>query len=271
LAFFAALRETFLESAQSAQSADNTPMLDPVVLAERCAAVRERMAAAAARAGRPVEAVTLVAVTKTWPAGVALAAHAAGMRHFGENRAEELAEKRPAVEVALGGAGGLTWHLIGTLQSRKTQLAADHADVFHALDRTKIARRLAVELAGNGRTLPTFLEVNLSGEASKAGLDVTRWEEDATQRENLRRVIAETDAAQLPIIGLMTMAPWDAEPDVIRTVFRRARRLAEWLDGMRAGQPALALSMGMTDDFEIAIEEGATHVRVGRALFGERE
>jgi len=245
-------------------------MLDPILLAERYAAVRKRIAAAAARAGRTAEDVTLVAVTKTWPAELVVAAHAAGMRHFGENRAEELAEKRPVAEAALGGAGGVTWHLIGTLQSRKTHLAADHADVFHALDRAKIARRLAAELARNGRVLPAFLEVNLSGEASKAGLDVTRWEEDATQRENLRRVIAEINYAHLPVIGLMTMAPWDAEPDVIRSVFRRARQLAAWLDGTRPERPVLALSMGMTDDFEIAIEEGATHVRVGRALFGER-
>ncbi|WP_374689876.1 YggS family pyridoxal phosphate-dependent enzyme [Promineifilum sp.] len=245
-------------------------MLDPILLAERYAAVRERLAAAAARAGRAAEDVTLVAVTKTWPAELALAAHAAGMRHFGENRAEELAEKRPAVEAALGGLGGLTWHLIGTLQSRKTHLAASHADVFHALDRVKIARRLAADLTERGRVLPAFLEVNLSGEASKSGLDMTRWEEDATQRENLRRMIAEIDYAHLPVIGLMTMAPWDAEPDVIRSVFRRARQLALWLDRTRLEQPALALSMGMTDDFDIAIEEGATHVRVGRALFGER-
>jgi len=244
-------------------------MFDPQLIAERHAAVRERLAAAASRAGRPADSITLVAVTKTWPAGLAIAAHVAGLRHFGENRPEELAEKRPAVEAALGGEAGIRWHLIGTLQSRKTRLAADYADVFHALERPKIAQRLAAELRENGRTLPSFVEVNLSGERTKSGLDVSRWEEDATQRAAVRNMLAGT-GAPLPVIGLMTMAPWDAAPDAIRAVFRRCRQLAEWLSDELPGAPRLALSMGMTDDFEIAIEEGATHVRVGRALFGER-
>lgn len=244
-------------------------MIDPNLLAERHAAVQARIAEAAARAGRPAGDITLVAVTKTWPAELAVAAYAAGMRHFGENRAEELAAKRPIVEAALGGGADITWHLIGTLQSRKTQAAADHADVFHALDRAKIARRLAAELASNGRRLPAFVEVNLSGEATKSGLDARRWEEDATQRAAVRTMFRDA-LTTLPLIGLMTMAPWDAPPEVIRAVFRRCRQLAGWLQAELGGAP-LQLSMGMTDDYEIAIEEGATHVRVGRALFGERE
>ena len=247
-------------------------MFDVQQIRDRHEAVRARIAAAAARAGRAADDVTLVAVTKTWPAELAVAAHAAGLRHFGENRPEELAEKRPAVAAALGPDARITWHLIGTLQSRKTDLAAAHADVFHALDRVKIARRLAADLAEAGRTLPVFVEVNLSGEATKSGLALTHWEEDATQRAALRTMVSGLLAApSLPPLGLMTMAPWDAPADEIRAVFRRCRLLAEWLAAELPGLPRPALSMGMTDDFEIAIEEGATHVRVGRALFGERD
>ena len=247
-------------------------MLNWQQIRERHEAVQARIEAAATRAGRSADDVTLVAVTKTWPAQLVIEAYDAGLSHFGENRPEELAAKRPLVEDALGPNVGNTWHLISTLQSRKTDLAAAHADVFHALDRAKVARRLAADLAEVGRTLPVFVEVNLSGEATKSGLLLTNWEEDATQRAALRTMVHELLATpQLPPLGLMTMAPWDAPADEIRAVFRRCRLLAEWLAGELPGGPRLALSMGMTDDFEIAIEEGATHVRVGRALFGERE
>jgi uncharacterized pyridoxal phosphate-containing UPF0001 family protein len=155
------------------------------------------------------------------------------------------------------------------VQSRKSGPAAVHADVFHALDREKIARRLSADRPPDANPLPCFIEVNVSGEASKLGLDMRNWEEDATQRGNLRRLITETAALPgLSVVGLMTMAPWHAEPPLIRAVFRRARELAEWTQSELGD--ALRLSMGMTDDFEIAVEEGATHVRVGRALFGER-
>lgn len=245
---------------------------DPAVLRERHSAVMARIAAAAERAGRRPDAVTLVAVTKTWPAELVAAAYEAGMRHFGENRAEELAEKRPRVESLLGAASSdITWHLIGTLQSRKTRPAAEHADVFHALEREKIARRLSGELAAANRRLPCFVEVNLSGEPTKSGLDCSRWEVDATEREGLRKLVIDTsELPGLTVVGLMTMAPWDVEPAVIRDVFSRTRKLAEWLASELPGRAPLQLSMGMTDDYEIAVEEGATHVRVGRALFGER-
>ena len=246
-------------------------------LSRRYTAVLQRIEEAANRAGRDPAAITLVAVTKTWPAETVVAAYRAGMRHFGENRAEELAAKRAAVAAALGPDSGIVWHQIGTLQSRKTNLAADHADVFHALDRLKIARRLSnrlVELAtGDVRTsaLPLFLEVNVSGEASKSGWDMREWERNATQRDNLRNV-AETIAglSGLHLVGLMTMAPWGALDAEIRAVFRRTRALGMWLDTAVPQANITQLSMGMTDDFEIAIEEGATHIRVGRAIFGAR-
>jgi pyridoxal phosphate enzyme (YggS family) len=234
--------------------------------------IQERIAAAAARANRSPNDITLVAVTKTWPVATVLAAYEVGMRHFGENRVEELAEKVPALTQTLGPDHGATWHLIGNLQSRKTSAAADQAHFFHALDRLKIANRLSTELQENGRTLPVLLEVNVSGEASKAGFDVTRWETDEGQRRGIRDAAATI--AQLPglqLRGLMTMAPWEVPDEEIRAVFRRTRELAHWLQETLPAIHFDTLSMGMTDDFEIAIEEGATHVRVGRAIFGERE
>src|SRR5690606_25388011 len=115
-----------------------------------------------------------------WPVETILGAYAAGMRHFGENRADELAEKRPLVEATLGPNSGIVWHFIGTLQSRKTNPVADYADIFHALDRLKIAHRLSNRLEENGRApkrpLPTFLEVNISGEMSKSGVNCVDWE-----------------------------------------------------------------------------------------------
>jgi hypothetical protein len=240
-------------------------------LQERYQAVLENMAAAAKRVGRQPDEVTLVAVTKTWPIEVLLAAYEVGMRHFGENRAEELAEKRPLFQSEQGTSSDVTWHFIGTLQSRKTGIIADYADTFHALDRLKIANRLSKQLGENGRSLPVLLEVNVSEESSKAGYSAGAWETDATQQAQLRSVVeAVNNLAGLQLCGLMTMAPWDAPENEIRQVFRRTRELAGWLETAVVGTNLSQLSMGMTDDYQIAIEEGATHVRVGRALFGSR-
>lgn len=241
-------------------------------LETRYHAVLQQIHETAQQAKRNPDDITLVAVTKTWPVEIILEAYAAGMRHFGENRAEELAEKRPFVEAQLGPGSGIVWHFIGTLQSRKTNLIADHADVFHALDRLKIANRLSKRLEENGRQLPTFLEINISGEMSKSGVNCVDWENSATQRNEIRnfgKMVAALPG--LSFQGLMTMAPWDAEPDFIRTVFKRTRLLAAWLQEEMGLERPLALSMGMTDDYPLAIAEGATYVRVGRALFGERQ
>lgn len=240
-------------------------------IAANLAAVQRRIDEAAVRAARDPAEITLVAVTKTWPAEVIVAAYQAGIRDIGENRAEELTEKRDELRHTFPESDPLVWHQIGTLQSRKTKLVAQNADVFHALDRLKIARRLSSQVTEFGRTLPLLLEVNLSGEASKSGYDANNWEDSATQREELRTVIqmvAELPGLQLQ--GLMTMAPWNVEESVVRRVFRRTRLLRDWLQGELPQVSLPHLSMGMTDDFEIAVEEGATIVRVGRAIFGSR-
>jgi len=241
-------------------------------LQERVEAVQKRIQWAAERAQREPRQITLVAVTKSWPASVVLAAYESGIRHFGENRIEELAEKRAVVEERLGPDSGIVWHLIGPLQSRKTALAADNADFFHALDREKIARRLADRLQETGRSLPVLLEVNVSGEDSKHGFDATRWDEDESQRQALRQTAEKISAyPALEVRGLMTMAPWEAEPELVQGIFRRTHALATWLEEAVPQAKWDVLSMGMTDDYELAIEQGATHVRIGRALFGARE
>jgi pyridoxal phosphate enzyme (YggS family) len=218
------------------------------IIKTRYTAVQERIHSAAQRAGRNPDEITLVAVTKTWPTETILAAYEAGMRHFGENRAEELAQKRPAIEAALGSGSGIVWHQIGIVQSRKTALVADHADVFHALERHKIANRLSRQLQERERTLPIFLEVNVSGEASKAGFNCTNWQHDATQQAQLRTGLATiNNLPGLSFQGLMMMAPWGAELDHIRSLFRQTRELAAWLqETMPELKRPLQLSMGMT-------------------------
>jgi pyridoxal phosphate enzyme (YggS family) len=244
-------------------------------IARNYAEVRENIASAAEKVNRQVSDITLVVVTKTWPPDIIEKAYEADIRDFGENRAEELALKKPEMENRLGKECGIVWHAIGSLQSRKTNDIANYADTFHALDRLKIAQRLSRRLVENGRstqnTLPIFLEVNISGEGTKAGIDCSNWEQDSSQRENLRS-IAEmvTELPGLTPLGLMTMAPWQVGSQIIRSTFKRTRRLSEWLQTAVPQADWANLSMGMTDDYEIAIEEGATHVRVGRAIFGDR-
>lgn len=241
------------------------------MITKRLTQVQERINRACDRAQRDPADITLVAVTKTWPVELLLEAHEAGLRHFGENRTYEIEEKRPSLEQALGPENGVVWHYIADLQSRQTNTVADLADYFHALDRHKIARRLDARLAENGRApLPVLIQVNVSGEASKAGVNCHNWETAVSEREALRELATAVLAfPHLQLQGLMTMAPWHAPEDEIRQVFARTRALRDWL-GETIGRGLPALSMGMTDDFELAIETGATHIRVGRALFGER-
>lgn len=231
----------------------------PASVADRLAAVRERMAEAAQRAGRRPDDVLLVAVSKTHPLAAVEAALAAGQRDFGENRLEELWDK--VREAEQRGLSGIRWHLIGTIQSRKTAEAVGPFALVHAVDRTKIAERLDRAAAAAGRSLDVLLEVNVSGEASKHGFSPDEL-----------LAVAPTLIAlpSLHLRGLMTVAPLVDEAERVRPVFRQLRELRERL---RDAYPAAAwneLSMGMTNDFEVAIEEGATIVRIGSAIFGTR-
>lgn len=229
--------------------------------------VRARMAEAALRRGRDPAEVRLVAVTKTCGPEAVVEAWECGQRDFGENRPEVGAEKIPQVEALLRGERP-TWHMIGTVQRRKTGLVVAHFDWVHSVDRLALAERLSRDAVAAGRVLPVLLECNVSGEASKAGYALHGWESDADVRE---RFFAEMPALlALPgvrVEGLMTMAPLVEDPETIRPVFASLRRLREALRERFPQQPWAQLSMGMTDDFEVAIEEGATLVRLGRAIF----
>ncbi len=228
--------------------------MDEQTLRANIERVRERIAAAERRAGRQGE-VTLIAVSKTHPAETVAAAHRAGLTRFGENRVEEAGPKAAVLHDLL-----LEWHMIGHLQSRKADDVFPWASLVHSVDTIKLAGRLS-RAAGGDRTLPILLQVNVSGEMSKEGFAP---EEVPAAVE----IIAALPG--LRIDGLMTMAPIADDPEGVRPVFRNLRHVR---DGLARQFPQLSwrhLSMGMTDDFEIAIEEGATLVRIGRAIFGER-
>ncbi|MDE3090947.1 MAG: YggS family pyridoxal phosphate-dependent enzyme, partial [Chloroflexota bacterium] len=215
--------------------------------------VQERIETAAARAGREPREIMLVAVSKTFPAEAILAAHALGVRHFGENRVEEAAQKIPPLKRQL--QTSITWHLVGHLQSRKVKDAAALFDFVQSVDSVALARRLSERAALVGKTLPILLEVNVSGEVSKYGFS-------PALREELFAAVREILALpHLDTQGLMTVAPIVAHADAARPFFRALR---EARDELRARFPERAwqhLSMGMTDDFEAAIAEGATIVR----------
>jgi pyridoxal phosphate enzyme (YggS family) len=227
-------------------------------IATRLARVHERIARAAERGGRAEADVTLVAVTKTMSADVVRAAALAGIVHVGENRVQEAASKVPA----LADVPALRWHLIGHLQANKARRAAELFDVIHSIDSLELAERLS--RAGGERDVPVeaFAQVNVSGEGTKSGFEPEAFLACAEQ------------LAALPHLrwrGLMTIAPAGADERALRTIFSATRRLLEQCGRSFSRHDWNALSMGMSDDFELAIEEGATHVRVGRAIFGERD
>jgi pyridoxal phosphate enzyme (YggS family) len=236
--------------------------------------IKRRIATAAAHAGRSAEDITLVAVSKTQPAEAVLSAYRLGLRHFGENRVEEAAEKIPQVRTMLCEQGATqppVWHMVGHLQSRKAGSAAELFQMVHSLDSVKLARKLSRLCVESDRVMPVLLEMNVSGEQSKYGFAVYPCSDEREQRRTV--ITAVEEIVSLPGIqvqGLMTMAPIVSDPEQARPVFARLRSLR---DELAAGFPNSQwqhLSMGMTDDFEVAIEEGATILRIGRAIFGPR-
>lgn len=231
---------------------------------DQIAEVQGRIAKAAIRSGRRTEEVLLVAVTKTHHPETILMAAEAGLRHFGENRVEEALSKIPALRPKLADS---TWHMIGHIQSRKCRDVAELFQWVHSVDRLKIAERLSQ----SGKELDILLEVNLSGEASKSGFALEDWPDNVAQSEAFYSEVEAISALErLKIRGLMTIAPMVDTPEQARPVFKRMRLL---LDELKRKYPAVEwrhLSMGMSGDYEIAIEEGATIVRIGTALFGAR-
>ena len=223
--------------------------------------VQDRISASAARAGRKVDAIALVAVSKTHPVEALLAAYELGVRHFGENRVEEASTKLPAFRQVISDPA-VVFHMIGHLQSRKAGDAVALFDRVHSVDSVKLAQRLS-RLAK--KPLPILLEVNVSGEESKYGFDGAR------RAELFDAVEAIASLPNLQLDGLMTMAPIVDDPEQARPIFQALRELRDEIEVRYSHVKLPQLSMGMTDDFEVAIEEGATLVRIGRAIFGERE
>jgi pyridoxal phosphate enzyme (YggS family) len=220
------------------------------------------MASAAKRVERDPGEITLVAVTKTQPPEVILKAYDLGLRHFGENRVGEAETKVRELP------SDINWHMIGHIQSRKAKRVVPLFQFVHSVDSFKLARRLDRLSAEQDRPLPILLEVNVSGEASKYGFGADRWAVDDNQLELLLADVREITALpHLQVQGLMTMAPIVADPEEARPTFVRLRQLRDELAQQFPGSDWHHLSMGMTDDFEVAIEEGATMVRVGRAIF----
>jgi len=210
--------------------------------------LQQRIARACERAGRSPDEVTLVAVTKTVDVSAIEAAFNAGIRDFGESRVQEA---KPKIEQLQRLKPGITWHMLGHLQTNKAKTAADIFDIIHSVDSLKLARTLN---DCSQKKLPILIQVNVSAEATKSGFQLPEVKDAVKQIGQL---------PNLEIQGLMTIAPWVDNAEEVRPVLRQMRQLRDSL-GLRH------LSMGMSDDFEVAIEEGATLVRIGRAIFGER-
>jgi len=217
-----------------------------VEIADRLAGVRQRVAVAAAGCGRDPQSVTLIAVGKTFPAQVVRMAVEAGAIDLGENRVQEAVAKKPEVP-------GAKWHLIGPLQRNKTRAALGVFDIVHTLDRPELADRLQ-------RRLDVLIEVNIGSEPQKAGVLPDKGAELVQHAIGCDR---------LAVRGLMAIPPWQDDPEASRPYFRALRELRDDIQqGMGVALPEL--SMGMSHDFEVAINEGATMVRVGTAIFGPR-
>jgi pyridoxal phosphate enzyme (YggS family) len=242
------------------------PIGDPAELPERLAAIRSRITAACERAGRRPDEVLLLGVSKTQPAAAVDAAWRAGLRAFGENRVQEALAKSRELAHLPPPPDGPEWHLIGPLQSNKVRPALDLFRTIHSIDRPSIAAALDREAAARGLHLTGFLEINLGGEASKHGFATEGIAAAVHPLAGLRH---------LRIAGLMAVPPQGDDPEESRRWFVRLRELRDELAARPEWSAAWSetggwLSMGMSHDFEVAIEEGATHVRVGTAIFGTR-
>lgn len=228
-------------------------------LQTKIAEVRRKIAAAAKKGGRDLETITLVAVSKTHPAALVRDALSLGLTDFGENRVQEAEAKIVAV-----GDSAARWHLIGHLQANKVRRAVKLFDVIHSLDSVSLARRLERACIESDRQeLQVLIQVDLAGETTKSGIG-------ATELRELARLV--NDCSRLKLLGLMLLPPYFDDPEDVRPFFYRLRELRDELReaGLFAGKSG-ELSMGMTHDFQVAVEEGATMLRVGTAIFGERE
>jgi pyridoxal phosphate enzyme (YggS family) len=232
-------------------------------ISENYQRVLEKIDQAAASAGRNAAQVKLVVVTKGHDVAAIQQVIEAGARDLGENRVEEAENKMPAVS----SQSGVQWHMIGHVQSRKARPVMEYFNYLHSLDRLKLARRLDQSGAELSRTMPSLLEFNVSGEATKSGwqaVDEAKWPALAPEIE------AVLALERLEVRGLMTMAPYSLDPEDARPVFAKLRRLRDHLAKHFPQTAWDELSMGMSGDYEVGIQEGATFVRIGTAILGAR-
>jgi len=239
-------------------------------IAENIAEVRERIAAAARRAARNPDEITLMGVSKTFPVERICEAYAAGLRVFGENRVQEFAAKADA----LHDLRDTEWHLIGHLQTNKAGKAAELFHAVDSVDSTRMAEKLNAFAESAGKRLSVLIEINVGGEKAKSGVppsldDRSSDEQGSDELEKILRGASRWGS--LKIKGLMTVPPYTEDPEGSRAYFRQLRQIRDSIAARDLPQISMVvLSMGMSHDFEVAIEEGATSVRVGTAIFGER-
>jgi PLP dependent protein len=242
-----------------------------VSIAENIARTRERIAAAARRSGRSPDEITLMGVSKTFPTESIREAYAAGLRVFGENRVQEFAGKAGALRDLLDAE----WHLIGHLQSNKAAKATELFDGVDSVDSVRLAEKLNASAESAGKTLSVLIEINVGGEQAKSGVEPGSYERcsDEPGSDELEQILRGAPRwDHLKIRGLMTIPPYAEDPEASRPYFRQLRQIRDSIAARELPEVGTAvLSMGMSHDFEVAIEEGATCVRVGTAIFGERE
>jgi uncharacterized pyridoxal phosphate-containing UPF0001 family protein len=249
-------------------------------IAENIARVRERIAAAARRVGRNPDEITLMGVSKTFPAESIREAYTAGLRVFGENRVQEFAGKA----TALRDLRDAEWHLIGHLQTNKAAKATELFDAVDSVDSVRMAEKLNAFAGNAGKTLSVLIEINVGGEKAKSGVALISDEpnldkpssdkpsSDKQCSDELEHILEGASRwGDLKILGLMTVPPYTEDPEASRPYFRQLRQIRDGIAARELPRIGTAiLSMGMSHDFEVAIEEGATCVRIGTAIFGER-
>lgn len=236
-------------------------------LTTRWNAIQENIAQACATSHRLVSSIKVVAVSKQHSASEISEAFAVGLRNFGENRVEEAAEKFAQIPAEV--KKEVTLHMIGQLQSRKAQQVVETFNWVHSVDRLEVAKRLSHFALLQQKQLQILLQVNISGEASKSGFMVNKWQFEQRQKEQFFTDVEKILALpNLKIEGLMTIAPETTDPETTRPIFYSTKILLTTLQQKFAGKIGKQLSMGMSNDYLVAIEEGATMVRIGRAIFG---
>jgi PLP dependent protein len=234
-------------------------------IGENIGRVRDRMATAARRAARNPDEITLIGVSKAFPVERIREAYAAGLRVFGENRVQELAAKADALRDLLN----TEWHLIGHLQTNKTAKAAELFDAVDSVDSVRMAEKLNASAESARKTLSVLIEINVGGEMAKSGVAPSSDEQGSDELEQILRGAPRW--GNLKINGLMTVPPYTEDPEGSRAYFRRLRQIRDSIAARDLPQISMVvLSIGMSHDFEVAIAEGATCVRVGTAIFGER-